>query len=208
MNNYNPCVASFDDYNSPVIQNNYKSPIGKILSISATAWTLISAYDLPHINDDAASLDEIVDGIVQCENKIEDDISCFQRVLTSFTIDNNYIARQNLLDQLLSFKSLIHNWDGYGAIPVSARCASAAIRVINGLSDQVIEEIEDVFPNTNGSVSFKWSNRLGERFSLSVGASVLSYYCLKNGVSVEMHDDLIITDDTISSINSGVQSLL
>jgi len=208
MNKYNACPVSFDDYQRPETPYSYRSPIGKILSIGATAFTLMSAYDLANIHEDASSLDKKVDDIVQCENRIDDNIRYIQKLMTVFVISNNDVNRQHLLDQLMSFRSLVQSWDGFGAIPTSAKCTAAAIRVINGLSDQAIEEIEDIYPNTNGSVSFKWGNGLGERISLSVGVSSFSYYCQKKGVGVELFDDVQITNESIAALNADVLSIV
>ena len=165
--------------------------LGKVLTIG-TVCALITAQDYTNNTNDLASITTNVEKMEQYEALLEENIRGFKKVMSAIVVNNNDLVRQTLLDQLMSFKSLIHSWDGYGAIPTSARSAASAVRVMEGLSNQAIEELDDFFPNTNGSVSFKWVNALGEKLSLSVGAESFSYYCKRNGVDVEMFDDVSI----------------
>lgn len=181
--------------------------LGKVLTIG-TVCALITAQDYTNNTNDIASITTNVEKMEQYEALLEENIRGFKKVMSAIVVNNNDLVRQTLLDQLMSFKSLIHSWDGYGAIPTSARSAASAVRVMDGLSNQAIEELDDFFPNTNGSVSFKWVNALGEKLSLSVGAESFSYYCKRNGVDVEMFDDVNINRETIEKLNSDIRSVM
>lgn len=181
--------------------------LGKVLTIG-TVCALITAQDYTNNTNDLASITTNVEKMEQYEALLEENIRGFKKVMSAIVVNNNDLVRQTLLDQLMSFKSLIHSWDGYGAIPTSARSAASAVRVMEGLSNQAIEELDDFFPNTNGSVSFKWVNALGEKLSLSVGAVSFSYYCKRNGVDVEMFDDVNINRETIEKLNSDIRSVM
>ena len=181
--------------------------LGKVLTIG-TVCALITAQDYTNNTNDIASITTNVEKMEQYEALLEENIRGFKKVMSAIVVNNNDLVRQTLLDQLMSFKSLIHSWDGYGAIPTSARSAASAVRVMEGLSNQAIEELDDFFPNTNGSVSFKWVNALGEKLSLSVGAESFSYYCKRNGVDVEMFDDVNINRETIEKLNSDIRSVM
>ena len=209
MNNvYVKSEIPFQDIEPRMKTPSYsRMSLGKVLTIG-TVCALITAQDYPNNASDLASIQTNVEKIEKYEAQLAENIRGFKKVMSAIVVNDNDMVRQTLLDQLMSFKSLIHSWDGYGAAPTTARCAASAVRVMEGLSNQAIEELNDFFPNTNGSVSFKWVNTLGEKLSLSVGSDTFSYYCKRNGVDVEMYDEVIINRETIKKLNSDIRSVM
>ena len=129
----------------------------------------------------------------------------FSSTYQSSIIDD---LRNAAYEQILSFKSLDNNWDGFGAIPLGAKCATSALRLINYLGESELGSIDDLFPNTNGSVCIKWVNIDGERLTLSLGAESFSFYMKKNGSEVELYDDLHINDISASFLISKIKSII
>ena len=205
-NEYKGGDIPFQDYPRTYDAIYSRRSFGKILSIG-TACALIATHEFPMVAFDEAAILRNVDAIEQYEATINSDIKGFNKVMAAI-VDTNEDVRQNLMDQLMSFRSLVQSWDGYGAIPAGARCAASAAIVINGLSNQAIDEMEDFFPNTNGSLSFKWTNALGEKISLSVGSDSFSYYCKRNGMEVELFDGVPVNEITIKKLNEDIQSVM
>ncbi len=205
-NEYKGGDIPFQDFPKLYDANYTRRTFGKILTIG-TACALMATHEFPMAAFDESAIMKNVDAIEQCEAVINCNIEGFNRVMAAI-VNTNEDVRQNLMDQLMSFRSLVQSWDGYGAIPTGARCAATAVKVINGLSNQAIDEMEDFYPNSNGSVSFKWANVLDEKLSLSVGSDSFSYYCRRNGMEAELFDEVPINEITINKLNEDIQSVM
>lgn len=116
--------------------------------------------------------------------------------------------RKASYEQILSFKSLDNNWDGFGAIPINVRCASSALCIINYLEEPELNTIIDLFPNANGSVCIKWVNNNGERLTLSIGSETFSFYLKKDGLDVEFYDNQHINDASVSFLIGKIKSII
>ena len=116
--------------------------------------------------------------------------------------------RKASYEQILSFKALDNNWDGFGAIPINVRCASSALCIINFLEEPELNTISDLFPNANGSVCIKWVNSIGERLTLSIGSETFSFYVKKSGIDVEFYDDQYINDASVSFLIGKIKSVI
>lgn len=207
-NDYVKSEIPFQDIEPRMKTPSYsRISLGKVLTVG-TVCALIAAQDYPNNANDLAFIKTNVAKMEQYEAQLAENIKGFKKVMSAIVVNNNDMVRQTLLDQLMSFRSLIHSWDGYGAVPTTARCAASVVRVMEGLSNQAIEEMEDFFPNTNGSVSFKWVNALGEKLSLSIGVDSFSYYSKRNGVEVEMFDEVIINKETIEKLNTDIRAVM
>lgn len=90
--------------------------------------------------------------------------------------------RQMITEQILSFKSLSNNWDGYGAIPTEVSSASNAIILVQNLIPSIVNKITSVHPTTNGTVSFVWENKDNERVSFEIGDNNYSFYTKLNNL--------------------------
>lgn len=91
--------------------------------------------------------------------------------------------RQVITEQILSFKSLSNNWDGYGAIPTEIKAASNAITLAKSLKPLVVSKISSIHPTTNGTVSFIWENDNDERVSFEIGNNNYSFYTKLNNLN-------------------------
>lgn len=90
-------------------------------------------------------------------------------------LKNNY-TKKGIIKEILSFKSLTNNWDGYGSIPLEVEASSNALYIINELDDNTIASLSEIFPNPNGTVSLTWENINDEILSLEIGNNTMSYF--------------------------------
>lgn len=118
----------------------------------------------------------------------------------SFTLND-------FINEILSFKSLNNNWDGYGAIPTEIRCASQAIQLANRLSEKLLDKISEIFPTPNGTVTIEWENYSGERLVAEIGSETFSYYLKLNSFNPRFFNDVSISNESISELSSNIKKL-
>lgn len=117
-------------------------------------------------------------------------------------------VKNSFIEQILSFKSLVSNWDGYGAIPVGVKCASSAIKLLNALSISSVNKAYDIYPEANGSITMAWVNGRKERLTLSMGADAFSYYCQKNGKDAILVNHKPYSQSNIDILDDEIQSII
>ena len=89
----------------------------------------------------------------------------------------NY-SKEELLKEVLSFKALNNNWDGYGALPLELDSAANVINLMNLIDDKAIAKLDGIYPNPNGTISLIWNRLDNSEISLEVGNNTMSYYVL------------------------------
>lgn len=92
------------------------------------------------------------------------------------TFSNSIVSKKDLIEKILSFKSLCNNWDGYSSIPLEVQSATNSILMIEWIGESLFGSLEDFYPNPHGTISFEWVNNLKECLVLEVGNSSMSYY--------------------------------
>lgn len=85
-------------------------------------------------------------------------------------------SKNDIVKEILSFKALNNNWDGYSSYPLEIESATNAIMLIDLIGETLFSSISEFYPNPHGTISFDWSNKSGETLSLEVGNETMSYY--------------------------------
>jgi hypothetical protein len=116
-------------------------------------------------------------------------------------------SMESFLNEVLSFKGLKNNWDGYGAIPTEIKCASQAISLASKLSEKLIARISEVFPNPNGTVTVEWENHSHERLVAEIGNSSFSYYLKLNSLSPKFYNNVQVSDEGIHELSTNIKKL-
>lgn len=134
-----------------------------------------------------------------------------------FLIDNyNYVLnneglnkkKKEIIESILSFKSLQESWDGYGAFPLQVKSAGNAIDFLEVLDlSSEFYPPTDIFPNPTGTASLIWENDAEERVSLEIGNNAMSYYTKFNGNEVLFFNDVEINELNIGNITRKIQAL-
>lgn len=125
-------------------------------------------------------------------------------IAQSGTVSNN---KNELIEEVLSFKSLKENWDGYGAIPSENKAAANAIDLIYKLKPSVLNKISSVFPTTNGTVAFVWENRDDERVSFEIGENNYSYYTQLNNLKPSFFEGVVSDENWVLELETNVLKL-
>jgi len=114
--------------------------------------------------------------ILETYNKeINEPIASYLDVLNNFIL-KKYYSKQDLIIEILSFKSLNNNWDGYGSIPLEIESASNVLLLLDLIGEDGFCKLNEFFSNPNGTISLIWSNNSNEIISLEVGNETMSYY--------------------------------
>lgn len=147
------------------------------------------------------------------DDSIENSLTGLEIALDKIKTDYNTLSEKpkttsnKVITEILSFKCLQNNWDGYGAIPVEVNSASNAISVITQLSNASFNKLEDVYPNTNGTISFYWTNNYDDAIELGIGNNTMSYYVKMSGLETKYLDQVEINKKSIKELSSFVESL-
>ena len=124
-------------------------------------------------------------------------VKIFFRIINIIAIKQNYLKKE-LVSEILSFKSLENNWDGFGTIPLEVESAVNVITLIDLIGENLSCTIGEIFPNPNGTISLIWNNQSNETISIEVGNGSLSFY-----VALSSHKTLFFNDIKINSEESG-----
>lgn len=109
-------------------------------------------------------------------------------------------TKQDLFKEICSFKTLVSNWDGYGALPLETESAANAMYIISSLENSLIETLTHISPNPHGTVSLTWENNKTETLVLEIGNKEMAYYVDSNNQETKFFDNIEITDVEISKL--------
>ncbi len=118
----------------------------------------------------------------------------------------NY-SRKEIIREIIAFKSLKNNWDGFSAIPLEIESATNAIIFVEHLGERLISKVNELYPNPNGTISFIWSNKSDETISIEIGNNTMSYYVELNSQEPIFCNNISINDTEIKKIAEFVQML-
>jgi hypothetical protein len=139
-------------------------------------------------------------------NSIETVMESYVAELESFNALPNY-SRQDLYKRILSFKTLENNWDGYGAYPLEAESAANALVLLDYIGENIFGNVEDVYPNTNGTITLAWENKYDEVVNVEVGNKMMSYFVDLSGMATTFINNVEINDNEASKLSEFIQLL-
>lgn len=210
MNNNTFDAGDVPVFTRPPMPVYRSTAFDKMIIVGAVAGALTFAqpdYKLLPFSNEKGDVEQVY-AIADCLSQLKTTFQKWEeRSATNEQTKKENLVR-DLVSQIFSFRSLDNNWDGYDAIPVSALAASATTTVIRLLSEESLEQLQDIFPNTNGTISLKWSNLFDEKVSLCVGAYDMSYYVAKLQHEVAFIDAVEISADSISALDNEIQSIV
>jgi len=100
----------------------------------------------------------------------------FTKYINEISFTKDFVTKQNIIRNILSFKSLNQSWDGFNAIPLEIDSATNTIQLIDLIGEKLFCKIKDYYPNPNGTISLEWVNNLNEKISVEVGNNSYSYF--------------------------------
>ena len=76
---------------------------------------------------------------------------------------------------------------------------------IDSVGDYAIQNVDDVFPNPNGTLSIVWKNAKSERVSVEIGNSTFSYYYKSNAGNPQFFNGNRFESDNISNLRGVIE---
>lgn len=154
-----------------------KNPNIWVASLAAGAITLMPAektvarnFEFLDSNDET----NVIERLMIYSDNISS-VSDYVIELTDTILKTNN-DKNTLVKEILSFKSLNNNWDGYGSYPLEVESASNALMLLDKFSEEIISKIIEVYPNPHGTVSMEWENSSKETLVLEIGNTSMSYF--------------------------------
>lgn len=201
----------FDDYetvttNNSVINIRDNKSFGLRGNIVLTSLFLGSSI-LAQANDmnNYQVFDNTTRESIECSERIGNDISSYVNKINY--INKNHISKYNIIESILSFKSLNHNWDGFKAIPLEVKCATNAILLLDLVGDDTFCSVKDFYPNPNGTITFEWYNQEDESVFLEVGNNTFSYYVSFNSIETKYFNKQVINEENSELLSTFIKAI-
>ena len=117
------------------------------------------------------------------------------------------VDKFQLFEDILSFKTLENNWDGFSAKPAGIKCASNSIKIIDKLDRSLLEKISSYYPNPNGTITFEWENYSDEIVSLEIGKETFTYFVSFNSFETKYFNNQQLTFENISLLSKYISAI-
>ena len=120
---------------------------------------------------------------------------------------SDVLRKEDIFNSIDEFVNLENNWDGYGAIPLSLESGKNAKEFISNLSEGLLENFYDGYPNTHGTISFEWKNKNDDEFFIEIGDKLVSYCLILKGHKPVKKDLIELNPEKIKTIKSYILTL-
>lgn len=115
--------------------------------------------------------------------------------------------RLQIIKNIIAFKSLNENWDGYGALPLELESAMNAVTIVDFLTEKHLQKVSDYYPNPHGTITFEWENEHEEIINLEIGNVKMSYFVKRNHHNTIMKDNIEIIEKSIIELTQFIEQL-
>lgn len=104
-------------------------------------------------------------------------------------------AKELVTNDIDNLKKLEANWDGYGAVPILSASINNAKKIV--LNNSITaDNLEDVQPNPNGTVTITWSKG-NNLVCLEVGKENMSFFADINGKTSYSKTEKVTNENTL-----------
>jgi hypothetical protein len=94
----------------------------------------------------------------------------------------------DILNDINEIELLEDNWDGYGAIKVNIEILNTLKLFINSLDEKHLENVYDIYPNPNGTISIEFTFIKIYMLSIEIGETTFSYFIKSEGICIHSSD--------------------
>lgn len=117
------------------------------------------------------------------------------------------LSKRSLVREILSFKALCHNWDGYGALPLEVESAANSIHLIDLIGENAFCTVREFYPNPHGTITFEWDNTESEIVSVEVGNESFSYFVEMASKEVQYFNNKLINAKEAKELKSFIEAI-
>lgn len=191
------------------IQHAWVIPCRNLIIGTALAVSILGA----DVNwEDSDGLQEKIESYIKANSEYEAKLQKYEEIAEDFNkhvTDERYQAVMNeLRATILSYNALVNNWDGYGAIPVGINNANLALYLLDFLTPAAIKQMDDCYPESNGTISMQWKNKMQEKVSVNIGASSMSFYVKMSGVETEYYNKVVLNEQNGKLLCQKIESVI
>jgi len=116
-------------------------------------------------------------------------------------------SKMQIVKDIISFRCLNNNWDGYNSLPLEVESASNAIALIDLVGTNFSSKLSDYYPNPNGTISFVWSNNSKENIFVEIGNKQFSYFVELNSQKPLFFDNVDLNDKEANKLSEFIAIL-
>lgn len=165
-----------------------------------------SNYQSTPISDLGERLDSVKEEI-NYYRVIDKEVDNYSVAINSFITPRRKYSYEKAIENIISFKTLKNDWDGYGAVPSDTLCATNAILLLFKLNDSLLN-LDQIYPNPHGTVMMEWRNTNNELVSLEVGSSSFSFFVELNGLGPKFYDNMDVrNDENLLKLKESIDSI-
>lgn len=151
-----------------------------------------------------SNLDAYVESVsLEKGQKLTQEISEY----SNFLLQKTYIDKGLFIENILSFKSLENSWDGYGALPLSIKCAKNAISLLDSFDMSILSKVSDIHPNPNGTITFEWENKDQEIVSLEIGKDTFTYFVDFSSLDTKFYNKQSFSFENIQLLKKYISAI-
>ncbi|MGM8360999.1 hypothetical protein ACSV4D_03680 [Flavobacterium sp. ARAG 55.4] len=192
-----------DDFSNNVRENKGFGLRGNIVLTSLFIGTSVLAQSNDFNNYKV--FDNATKESIECSQKIGNEISNYVDRINF--LNKNFNSKYSIIENILSFKSLNNNWDGFNSIPLEIKSASNAIKLLDLIGDDSASSVKDFYPNPNGTITFEWYNEQDETVFLEIGNSTFSYYVEYNSIETKYFNKQIINEENSKLLSTFIKAI-
>nr|WP_319401013.1 hypothetical protein [uncultured Carboxylicivirga sp.] len=199
-----------DETIASCISGEDKVGIPLIKIIAAGAVLISSNQANSEVKENVIVSNQKEDNIELCitdyTNSIESSETDYLAELQYFNAIPNF-SKQDIYKKVFSFRTLENNWDGYGAYPLEADSAANALLLYDAIGETKFGKVEEIYPNTNGTITFTWENQYDETINVEVGNKTMSYFVELAGIETTFVNNVEINDKEAKKLSDFIELL-
>lgn len=208
LSNYDILPNSTDEFNIDSIINKKEQKTSALRANVVLSFALVGSMAINQVNAtqqyNLSNLDASIE-MVSLEKGQQ-----LSRQITEYSnnlIEKTYADKAAFIERILSFKSLENNWDGYGALPSSVKCAKNTLTLIDSFDSFILNKISDMHPNPNGTISIEWENKNSEIISLEIGKDTFTYYVDFNSLDTKFYNKQSFSFENIQLLKKYISAI-
>lgn len=116
-------------------------------------------------------------------------------------------SKMQIVKDIISFRCLNNNWDGYNSLPLEVESAYNAIALIDLVGTNFSSKLSDCYPNPNGTISFVWLNNSKENIFVEIGNKHFSYFVELNSQKPLFFDNVDLNDKEANKLSEFIAIL-
>lgn len=180
------------------------SPILTFL-ISSMAVSNASYSALDETKPDIFSLidqEQSVDAFVTNIDQIVNEATLSNTHIIDKSTELEYYSKDVIRKNILAFKALNENWDGFGGLPLEVSSANNALMFIDAIPQFYFNSYFDLSISPYGTVDFAWDYSDNDECQLEIGNELFSAFFKSSKFNTVYLNNVAISEKSIQAVIS------